>query len=304
MDNEDKIIQEKIREEVEIMASEAEKAEAKKLRSIIQVYQQSNLVNMFNSFQLQLPVQETLTPALKEFLGILSAIESDVPVWPMISAIQQFSTYIARYTAEYPLSTFSEERKLALIESYRQWGKCGWSWIGNTPIKFYSKPPIDIADANIRIKPYHNAEIVEELFLGLRSKAVRQGDLESAIFCYKSRQYKPCALVLFGMIDAKLIKKQSPTQNRLVGKRAIKKLYAQFDKTHDQRWLYTMLRYVNLFACLETMFEGGENFKSEPPVINRNYIDHGMERRRVRQRDCIQLFFVLDNLIDFFNDNV
>lgn len=304
MDNEDQIIQEKIRKEIEIAASEAEKAEAKKLRSIIQTHRQSGLISLSNSFQHQLPVQETLTPALQEFLERLSAIEGPVSMWSMMSAVQQLSTYIAKYTAEYQLPAFSEERKSALIKSYQQWGKCGWSWIGRAPIKFYSKPPIDIADANIRIKPYHNAEIMEELFLGLRSKAVRQDDLESAIFCYTNRQYKPCALVLFGMIDAKMIRRQPSSRNRLVGKRAIKKLHAQFDKTHDQRWFYTMLRYVNLFACLETMFEDGENFKSEPPVVNRNYIDHGMERRRVRKRDCIQLFFALDNLTDFFDDNV
>ena len=31
-------------------------------------------------------------------------------------------------------------------------------------------------------------------------------------------------------------------------------------------------------------------------VLNRNYIDHGMNRKNVRKKDCIQLFLLLYNL--------
>lgn len=56
---------------------------------------------------------------------------------------------------------------------------------------------------------------------------------------------------------------------------------------------------VNLFSCIETGFAPAENFKAEPYTFNRNYLAHGMTRRPVRQRDCIQLFFALYNLTVF-----
>ncbi len=108
--------------------------------------------------------------------------------------------------------------------------------------------------------------------------------------------------MLFGLIDAKLIRKQTTIGNyRLVGEKAAKKLAEQFEHTDDNFSFFSLLRFANLFSCLETVFANGKNFKDEPLVINRNYIDHGMNQRPVLKRDCIQLFFILENLLDFFD---
>ena len=42
----------------------------------------------------------------------------------------------------------------------------------------------------------------------------------------------------------------------------------------------------------------GDDFVKEPDVINRNFVGHGMNRRKVRRKDCIQLFLALYNVVD------
>ena len=66
-----------------------------------------------------------------------------------------------------------------------------------------------------------------------------------------------------------------------------------------RKYVRNLKMSVNLFSCIETGFAPAENFKAEPYTFNRNYLAHGMTRRPVRQRDCIQLFFALYNLTVF-----
>ena len=70
----------------------------------------------------------------------------------------------------------------------------------------------------------------------------------------------------------------------------------------EEYFLYHMLYATGLLSCLNTFFADGHYFRHEPDVINRNFIDHGMYRRRVRKKDCIQLFVALYDLIEFLED--
>lgn len=281
-----------------------EKHEDGALDKIIQASQARLIQNTENLLQDDLSIALRLGPAMDYLSNIMAeaqkAYEAELP---FVKALETFSNYIAESIALYPAPEVLEKRKEGLIESYKAWGKFGWSWIGHTPIKFYEAMPTNIADANKRIKPYCTDEIMGTLFVSLHTKSTEQTDLDSAIFCYENRQYKPCAMVLFGMIDAKLITHQQAKDNRSVGGKAVRKLRTQFEAENDNREFYTMLRYINLFSCLETIFRHAGNFKCEPPTINRNFIDHGMNQRPVCRLDCIQLFFVLDNLIDFFEED-
>lgn len=250
--------------------------------------------------------QQAFIRAASELIPVTSTASLDVasPVLleSIVQALQLISTYIAKTATLIQVPGFPEERRKQLAESYCAWGKCGWSWIGVTPMKFYYTPPQNVTDANKRIKPYHSNPEIVKLFNRLHSKKLRKSDLDSAIFCYQNRQYKPCALMLFGMIDAKLIRKQTTIgKYRSVGGKAAKRLKSKYEQENDKYGFVSMLRFANLFSCLETVFSGGENFKNEPAVINRNYINHGMNQRPVLKRDCIQLFFILDNLLDFFD---
>ena len=198
----------------------------------------------------------------------------------------------------------SDDQRNKLIEAYRQWGRYGWTCILSAPIKLYNRPPLDINEANARVKQYCTPQCIDILFDDLREQRVRKEDLESAIHCFTMKEYKACSLILFGLIDAKLIRLQPKRRDRRrpSGSRAVNKLIDQFGNKLDEVMIYTTLRYVNLFECLKTIFSDGDDFSREPAVINRNFVDHGMNTKRVRKRDCIQLFLVLNNLMIFLSD--
>lgn len=201
--------------------------------------------------------------------------------------------------AKFHIPTLSEEEKKQLIDSHRIWGQYGWTYIPAMPLKMFYTVPEDIKTANKQAIKYCSDSEMSKLFDSLRGWKLNHSDLESAIFCYQNKQYKACALLLCGLIDSKLIRLQSDAK-RPVGASAVAKLKANYDGNGEKMLAEAMFTY-NLLAYLETLFAGGKGFKAEPDTLNRNYIGHGMNRRAVRKRDCIQLFLALNNLMHFFN---
>lgn len=221
-----------------------------------------------------------------------------------LNASQQIIASFVSAVENISIPTLSEERKQEMLESHLRWGRLGWTWFQDVPMSFYDNPPTDIKDANAKVKHLCTMQGMESIFNRLRAQKVNHEDLESAIFCFCNRQYKACALMLFGLIDAKLIRVQPRNKKREVGSKAVRLLKTQFEGNKDEQVLYIMLFCSNLFACLETMFAYGNNFKDEPDIVNRNFADHGMNRRRIRKRDCIQLFLVLNNLMYFLSEDI
>lgn len=258
--------------------------------------------NISNVLQVGQAVADSLRPAF-ENLGamIIKAEQVAVAMKPMLDMIQQISASFSETIANISIPTISAEEKQELLESQQQWGKLGWTWFTYAPVNFYNDPPIDTNSAYSKVKPFCTVNGLEQLFEELRKKATKKSeksDLDSAIFCYQNRQYKACSLLLFGIIESKLIrempKPRGKAKRRPVGASAVKTLKEKADQSEKD--FFMVMHIANLFACLETFFANGDDFKCEPPTINRNFIGHGMNRRNVRKRDCIQLFLVLQNL--------
>lgn len=90
------------------------------------------------------------------------------------------------------------------------------------PIKLFNEAPADMKEADKTALRYFNKEGMERLFAYVQEQPIKKGDLSSAIFCFENRQYKACAILLFSVIDAKLIRLQSQKggkNRRQVGKR-------------------------------------------------------------------------------------
>ncbi len=45
----------------------------------------------------------------------------------------------------------------------------------------------------------------------------------------------------------------------------------------------------------------GRDFKRQPDIVNRNFIDHGMLHRNVTKRDRIQIFLLYYNLLEILD---
>ena len=121
----------------------------------------------------------------------------------------------------------------------------------------------------------------------------------------KMKAHVHCVIVGFSVAHSdksKLRKQPKGAKRRPVGGSAVKELKKQEEQ--NETMFFTMLHCLNLFACLEVFFADARDFRVEPPTINRNYIDHGMNQRVVRKRDCIQLFLALNNLLFFYESKV
>lgn len=134
----------------------------------------------------------------------------------------------------------------------------------------------------------------------MKTMKIKKDDLAEAIHCYKNGYYKSCALILFGLIDAKLIRKQSKGsgKRRKTGATAMKIIKEKVEQeTNINKTLFYLLDFLTLTSCIYTLFADGNDFTDEPVTINRNFVNHGMSTKRVRKRDCVQLFLVLYNLV-------
>ena len=130
-------------------------------------------------------------------------------------------------------------------------------------------------------------------------------DYEEAIFNFKNKKYKSCAMILLSLIDAKLIRMQRKEDRnkgrRSTGFSAIKNIEKRIDAEENiEKKLLLFLLYKNLFACLKEIFANGDDFKTQPILANRNFVYHGMLHRNVCKRDCIQLFLLYYNFLMFF----
>ncbi len=217
-----------------------------------------------------------------------------------VQPFQQIAASIAEAVSKISIPTISQEEKERWEESYKKWGEIGWPVLPNAPFNFFKEFPANQKTANKLAMQYCNTKSMNELFEELHKQYIKKSDLNSAIFCYKSKQYKACALMIFCLIDSKMIKLQPKNKRREVGLRATRKLNAQLDgKLSKKHFFIVALYHINLMNCLGTYFAGGNNFVKEPDTINRNFVDHGMNVRAVRKRDCIQLFITLYNLLEF-----
>lgn len=198
----------------------------------------------------------------------------------------------------------TEERKVELLNIYKEWGKYGWSTIPYAQFDLYNTFPKDIQDANKLLLPYINKENLDKLFIELEGSCSNKNDLSEAIFCYRNKKYMACSLILFALIDNLLIDIQNkPGRNKKLfnGCRAISKIREQINHDIDCSIieLISYLNFMNIFSCLFTIFADTNDFTCKGLVINRNCLCHGMNKRKVLQRECKQLFILLHNVNNF-----
>ena len=202
----------------------------------------------------------------------------------------------------------TDERKAELQETCEIWGSYGWTILPNADLDLFTYKPQSMDEANALVVEYCDKKSMYELFdLTKNVKGVKVADLEEAICNFENKKYKSCAMILTSLLDAKLIRMQRKEDRRKDGKRrsglgAIGKVEEHIQKEQDiDKKFLLLLSYTNLFACLKAVFADGDDFKVQPKVVNRNFIEHGMLTSKVKKRDCIQLFLLYYNFLDFFD---
>lgn len=223
-------------------------------------------------------------------------------------SMRGFSERLSEMLKDIHIPEISEERKKELIESHHLWGEYGWTINPCADVEtLFDSVPDNKKEADLAAMRYCSKKYMISIFDEIRKcKRVKKTDFEEAIFAFDSSKYKSCALLLLSLIDAHLIRLQRKSElnkrgQRDVGKTAVIKAKARAESNLSDSMLFTAMFYANLFSCLAKVFENGNDFKEQPQVINRNFLDHGMLTRRVTRKDCIQLFLLYYNLLNLLD---
>lgn len=265
--------------------------------------------NLSEAFSKSLiPVFENIAKSTWVSLNIEKMLE------PMLQATEKLNNLVRncintinKAISNIDIPTISEERKKELTNNYETWGKYGWTSIPDENIDVFSINPGSLKDANAIADKVTNKTFMDDLFnLTLNINGVKKADFEEAVFLYSNKKYKSCAMILFSLIDERLIKmhKKEETysrKRRSTGAVAARIVLLRLDKEYDlHKKLFCGLTYCNLLSCINEFFKDAEDFKLKTAVINRNLLDHGMMTRRVIKRDCKQLFLLYYNMLEFF----
>ena len=224
--------------------------------------------------------------------------------WPAVShSFEQLQHQFSEIVRSIHIPALSEEQKEEMLAGHRAWGKIGWTSNPITDGKLFDRAENDLKTANQKALKECSNKNMQKLFQRTKeTKRCKTSDFAEAVFDFENKMYKSCALVLFGLIDAILIRLQKPYKKtgkkRDVGIRAINNLKQRAKIEDEEHMFFELLAHANLFACLYAVFEDTEDFTKQTSIINRNFLDHGMITRRVTRKDCVQLFLLYYNLLD------
>lgn len=211
----------------------------------------------------------------------------------------------------------SEEEKQKRIDAFRQWGAYGWTMIPHASFKYFNAKPMSKKEANRKaLACFRTKKQMEEFWQAFEKKEkLKKSDFDEAVVDFNNRRYKSCAMILYSLIDARTIRLQGkPKDNPLTDAKnkrkrfrksgsaasnMIKKKYDQIHEKDMHAMFFSYLAREGLFYALDVFYKGGDDFKEQPDIMNRNFVDHGMLHRKVRRIDCIQLFLVYYNFLTF-----
>lgn len=214
---------------------------------------------------------------------------------------EQISSF-SRSIKKLDIPILRDDERERLINSFKEWGELGWTPPPKADLFLFGIENANSRNAYKILKKHLREEDIEDLFIGLRQlDNIRKSDLEEAIDSFYGKNYKACTLIIFSMIDAKLIRSQLDVNRNKRGMRptgvtAAKNLFKRIEGKYNQEsMLFTYLYKTNILSAINSTFKHGNDFEEQPKVINRNFISHGMLHRSVLQKDCIMLFLLLYN---------
>ena len=192
----------------------------------------------------------------------------------------------------------------SLEQGYDLWGKFGW--IIDSSIMSYelwqSCPNSQsLADKLVL------SHISKSYFTFLQDRthyhSTKKQIYAEACSCFNNRLYTACASLLISLIDGVLISRQSPNkENKKTGSKAANQITSNLlkESTYNLPGIFH-LELINYKSFINELFKSGNNFVKEPPFINRNYIHHGMNKRKVLKKDCIKLFIAYYKTLSYTN---
>lgn len=215
---------------------------------------------------------------------------------PLTDAISSIVNTISNYYEKLKNENFTKKEIKYYVEIYNKYGKFGWSIPFNTELLLENAPK-SLKNADNRLLKYCTKKSMDDCFSYiLLNNYIDKEDFEEARLCYQKRWYKACILTLYSVIDSLIIRLQAP---KIKGRRQTNETFNDLDiaiKNNDKKYIFYLCRFYATLECLKTLYAGGNDFKTQPTLPNRNFISHGMLIRKVDKTDCIKVFILLQNL--------
>lgn len=266
-----------------------------------------NNVSTLNSMEILNEYKYLFEKTERSIKECVSIIQESLNRFFESSGLSELITTLKRVVKSLPTPLISADLKEVLIKSYIEWGKMGWTPPPNSNLYVFSESPEDYNSANKIIRSLTNKEEMKQLFDKLlQLKGINKFDLAESIETFNQRKYKSCALILFTLIDALLIRSQNNGDRnrrglRPTGKRAGENIFERIKEKNDNNMIFLSLCAINLSEALNVLFDSGNDFRVQPKVINRNFLCHGMLHRRVSRKDCVMLFLFIYNFVSILD---
>ena len=125
---------------------------------------------------------------------------------------------------------------------------------------------------------------------------------KQAIFNYKNKCYFSCAVSLFPIIESYHQYMNNFNNNEFYKIKNHLESITEKVEAVKQIYVTRITYYINLVKQFNDLAENHYFNKSldrqnEPEIINRNRIMHGLFSREISQKDCLQLFCVISNMV-------
>lgn len=195
----------------------------------------------------------------------------------------------------------SKEEQEKIVAALQQWGNYGWCLIDWASMDLYHNAPSSVQEADELSMEYCSEEKISNLINELKGKVDNKTEFEEAVLSYTNQCYTACAMILFATIDSIMLRLQEYKTNK---RRMLPKKYAEeLKNTSDEKSFLREASYLAVLNAITRLYENGNDFTNEnAEMINRNFVDHGMNTRKVTQIDCIKLFLIIDNIFYFMEE--
>jgi hypothetical protein len=211
--------------------------------------------------------------------------------------IQSMKYALALFSEAIKNSQISDEERKRLERNYKKWGDFGWTYIPHLTVELLDSDPVDVKRADKKAYRYTSKEVVNAIWGEMREmENVKKSDLKELERCFEGEMYKATCMMAFGMIDSKIVQAQE-IEKRTPGNKGRSRVLGEIEsKMHGRDELFLELYARNIMACLDKIYKENKGFTTQPTVINRHFIIHGMLYRKVSRKDAIKVILLAYNV--------
>lgn len=248
--------------------------------------------------------QAGLRESLRGTMDVLAKISKEIinqVATVLTPALNEFAQTIRKELSDLHLDNIDKD---AIVENISKWGEYGWGILDFADFELYcQKNPLTCAEADKKAMEYCTEEEIENLITKIEDNITAKADFNDVINCYQNALWKPCAMLLFAIIDAMLIRFQPKAKDRRKTGCGAANIIEQSikEKNAQNPHFLNLAHHLATTTAIGRIYENAKDFSNEDPdVINRHFVDHGMSQRVVTRTDCIKLLVILDDIIRIY----